>query len=399
MNFRKIRPLSSWSDYSKSKKYKGIYTIQRESDKLITGYYYSTTVAGKVKRVRADIPTDYLNTKKPNSDAVELAITAKTKASLNEDGGKDTSSKDLILDDLMELYFEERRKEGKNEKGIIKDRNMYESRTPQSLRRKKISKITSSHINDVKYELEKAGLAKGTVINYLVFMQGAFNFADKNNKDTKRPFKDIDVKKPKAKTVALLTDEQVQDLFKRADETGHPDIGFHFRMLYYLAQRPATIHALTKRDVNLAKNHIFIKSIKNQEERYLQIPDKLRPILEERCKGLEPDERLEKRSPSNIQKWAVKLFKPLNIEANIPKEIVESGNQELIDAELNFIYKNHRERWLSRYSFRHTSATKIYESTGDLYATQKILNHSTPQMTERYAQMRKDREREVLNVL
>lgn len=53
-----------------------------------------------------------------------------------------------------------------------------------------------------------------------------------------------------------------------------------------------------------------------------------------------------------------------------------------------------RKNKVTFHTLRHTMATHLYESTHDLYLTQRSLGHSTATMTARYAKMSESRLRE-----
>jgi integrase len=53
-----------------------------------------------------------------------------------------------------------------------------------------------------------------------------------------------------------------------------------------------------------------------------------------------------------------------------------------------------RKQAVSFHTLRHTFATHLYESTHDLYLTQRSLGHATGTMTQRYAKMSEGRLRE-----
>ena len=53
-----------------------------------------------------------------------------------------------------------------------------------------------------------------------------------------------------------------------------------------------------------------------------------------------------------------------------------------------------RKQKVTFHTLRHTFATHLYESTHDLYLTQRSLGHATGTMTARYAKMSESRLRE-----
>ncbi|MCG6533961.1 MAG: tyrosine-type recombinase/integrase [Syntrophales bacterium LBB04] len=58
-----------------------------------------------------------------------------------------------------------------------------------------------------------------------------------------------------------------------------------------------------------------------------------------------------------------------------------------------------RKQKVTFHTLRHTYATHLYESTNDLYLTQRSLGHATGTMTARYAKMSENRLREGMAAL
>ena len=396
-----------------AKKYKGIYELYRKSDNSVSGYYYSfQDEAGKVLKVRATI-TEKPGTKK----AVDEVATQKAQAVLDRDkklkiiehsGHAKASTFDMTVNDLMEEFFVYQEKPhtkrgktvaGRSAQAIKKDRSAYERLALPFVGDLKISHISKRHIEDIQKDMINREYKDATIANLLIVLQSAFNYADDKNYNTTRPLKKVSVRKPKPEEdIRLLSMAEVKQIFIKAEEI-HKDLFFHTQVLFYTAQRPSSIMALTRGDIDLNNREISIRPIKGQKARKFPIPDALMPVLEKQIDGLEPADTLTGIGEKYMAKLSTKLFDAMNEDQYMTKALKERNDLLEIKNARSKAFKEQRSKWISRYSFRHTSATMLYNREKDIYLVQKALNHSTPTMTQRYAQMDSERLRGALNGL
>jgi integrase len=136
------------------------------------------------------------------------------------------------------------------------------------------------------------------------------------------------------------------------------------------------IAALTWSCINLDAGTLAILNAKTGS-RTAYLTEKAKAMLKNRTQG-KPDELIfQKRSGKDgTMAQASKVF------ADTVKEL--GFNQGIVD----------RKQKVTFHTLRHSFATHLYESTHDLYLTQRSLGHTTGTMTARYAKMSESRLRE-----
>jgi len=108
------------------------------------------------------------------------------------------------------------------------------------------------------------------------------------------------------------------------------------------------------------------------------LTDRAKAMLESRKKG-KPDELIfpkRKKKATGAMAQSSKTFSRVIEELELNKGVTD------------------RKQRVTFHTLRHTYATHLYESTHDLYLTQRSLGHATGTMTARYAKMSESRLRE-----
>ena len=162
--------------------------------------------------------------------------------------------------------------------------------------------------------------------------------------------------------------EEVEDLIHAAGEE-LPGTDVFYAMAAYTGMRAGEIAGLTKRKVDLKRRLITVaasydKSTKSKRVRHVPILDPLLPRLRE---------------------WKIGVHGPLMF-ANSAGNMRQKSDR---------IFQETLHRCLQRaglgrirfHDLRHTFASHWVMKGGDLFKLQKILGHSTPQMTLRYAHL------------
>ena len=75
---------------------------------------------------------------------------------------------------------------------------------------------------------------------------------------------------------------------------------------------------------------------------------------------------------------------------------VRKNKTFLKDENGNYVLRDKNLPYLNPHALRHTAATWILKATGNIRIVQKILGHSSIRMTEKYAHVFKDQEKEAL---
>ena len=60
-------------------------------------------------------------------------------------------------------------------------------------------------------------------------------------------------------------------------------------------------------------------------------------------------------------------------------------------------YTYNIDKKITAHKLRSTFATNIYEATGDIYVTSKLLGHANIETTKRYAALNKEKERNAMD--
>ena len=136
------------------------------------------------------------------------------------------------------------------------------------------------------------------------------------------------------------------------------------------------IAALTWSCVNLEQGTLAILNAKTGS-RTAYLTDRAKAMLESRKQG-RPDALIFPKRSRKDGSWRKR--------------------QKLLPSTLNKLKFNNgvtdRKQRVTFHTLRHTYATHLYESTHDLYLTQRSLGHATGTMTARYAKMSESRLRE-----
>ncbi len=137
--------------------------------------------------------------------------------------------------------------------------------------------------------------------------------------------------------------------------------------------RVSEVCGLKKQDVDFENEKIKVIQGKGSKDRYVMLPQKLKPILQKWFRTNEteyvvPALYRENVTPAYIQKKFAGYLKKANLR--IPTEKTSHGQQR-------YAYSFH--------TLRHTYATYLLERGVDLYYVQRALGHSDIHTTQVYA--------------
>ncbi len=348
----------------KLKKFKGIYEYYKASDhdKTTIAYYISVRDAeGKPKKIKTSATT------------AEEAVTALAHYKATRKTTPVAQNHRLTLSDLAEKFFNER-----TTSNNAKEQRMFKLHIQPVLGSKLISKVTTGDIKRLQKHLEKKQvpssikkdaplmlMSNKSINNITDIASMIMNWAQDPDQgylpDQKREIKKLPVDNERSRT---FSEKEINLIFDSTES----DTRIFIMLMYYTAQRPESILRLQKK--HIVNGSIHISSIKKQSSHKVPISDKLEQILSPWIKDLKANDfiitKSKKRMPYQTMSGRVsKLFK------------------EKFNKDLN--YKQDSKQWASLYTLRHTALTNIYENTEDIYAAQSIANHSSVQMTQRYA--------------
>lgn len=147
------------------------------------------------------------------------------------------------------------------------------------------------------------------------------------------------------------------DLMKAIDSMPKEKHRVLFRLMLYTGLRWNEVRNLRWEDVDLRAGTIRIKEIQDAEQDYLSIPQPLQEWM------------TENKNDSGLI-WPSYQGKPY---ATLQKVLADAGNAAGIK--------------ITSHTFRHASATYLYEQTNDIYAVQAHLRHRKVTTTQIYARM------------
>lgn len=170
-----------------------------------------------------------------------------------------------------------------------------------------------------------------------------------------------------------MTQEQEKKYLEALEDDPNQATANILKFIFYTGIRKSATLALKWVDINLEKGLVTLRSdnAKNDKTEIVPLSDKALAIL----RGLEqgaspyvfPNEKGEKRK--DIRKFADKIKK-----------------QAGLDSDFRAVH-----------GLRHNFASSLVNNGADLYSVQKLLTHSSPEMTQRYAHLQMDTLKKILN--
>lgn len=229
------------------------------------------------------------------------------------------------------------------------------------------------------YIVSKGELSKKTIANHLTVLISMLNFA----KDMKWMREVPKIRKPKIPRRGsafsyLRNDDELQRFLDAAKEVGE-NVYVLYLMAVLTGMRAGELAGLHWADVDFCNRSIcvqysFTEPTKSEEIRHIPILDSLLPILE---------------------KWREKKITDLVFNSTRGTMLGESARiyQEtfkmvLDNANFNRAMKNGKNRhYIVFHDLRHTFASHWMMKGGDIYRLQKILGHSSIELTQCYAHL------------
>jgi integrase len=370
----------------KQKKYQGIYEYYRKKDSFeVVAYYINIRDEdGKVRKVKTDA-------KNPDEALLKLNQT-KVDVSRNKKSNKKSLSVPT-LNEYADIFYNNRADERlldtkkKESDSSVKVRHLNLEKDLQRYNNHvreirvgmtKLDRITPAHLKELQETLlQKDEIGNKSINHCLTAVSTILKEASRDSIIHSVPTKPKPLESENERT-RVLSDNELDMLFESAKDDR---VRLFFRLMYFTAQRPASLLELQKRDVD--HNNIYFKAIKRQKAHYIPISAKIREELFDWIKPLDNEDYIfsptgnssKALSYERLRDMVSPLFEPLN----------RHTTDELDRASL--------------YTLRHTALTNIYRNTGDLYLAQKIANHSSPIVTQRYAKTSDSQKMKAIDVL
>lgn len=206
-------------------------------------------------------------------------------------------------------------------------------------------------------------------------LRSFFNWAVTREIVVENPVEKVEMPKIPHKEPKIMEEDEVSDVmfYARNDDSRESCCeGFRnmaiLSLMFNTGARRSEVTEIKLSDLNLSDGSLLIHG-KGNKERVVYFNDTTRAILSEYVSshrnGLKPSEhseylfvskRSEKLSPCAINKIVNKYFEKANV----------------------------KEKGYTAHSTRKAFATQAYNNTGDVFAVQNLLGHSSPSVTVRY---------------
>lgn len=346
----------------KQKKFSGVYEYYRatDHDKATVCYYINVRdEEGNPKKIKTNAAT-------PEEAVAVLAYykVKRTKKTI-------TNENKLTYAELSERFFNQRTTANND-----KDKNRYTLHIKSKLGKILVSKISRKDIQKLQTHLVQkevpASNKEGADLTHLA-PKTINNITDLATRILNWAYYEEILQIPIPKIKKLSVDNERQRVFTPDEMTKifastEGDTRIFVQLMYYTAQRPESILRLKKKHV--LNGSLIIESIKKQNAHMVPIAPKLAEVLEPWIDEIDADDYIisKCKSAKAYQTMSGRLSKIF---------------EKLFNSKLD--YKSDGVQWASMYTLRHTALTNIYAHTSDIYSAQAIANHSSVQMTQRYA--------------
>jgi len=243
------------------------------------------------------------------------------------------------------------------------------------------SDISAFHLEKIKKTMADKKLSARTIQYVLQIIRHAFKRA-KDNKifDGDSPTKAVKWPKPDNMKLRYLTIDEAEKLLA-ALATKSQTLHDAALLSLHCGLRFGEIAALTWPCVNLEQGTLAILNAKTGS-RTAYLTERAKAMLEIRLQNQKKNKKRDKlifpkrSGKKGVMIQASKVFRDAIDELKLNEGITD------------------RKQQVTFHTLRHTYATHLYESTHDLYLTQRSLGHATGTMTARYAKMSESRLRE-----
>jgi len=258
---------------------------------------------------------------------------------------------------------------------------LYERHMADTIGPLPFSNISAFHLEKIKKTMADKKLSARTIQYVLQIIRHAFKKAkDSKIFDGDSPTKDIKWPKPDNMKLRYLTIDEAEKLLA-ALATKSQSLHDAALLSLHCGLRFGEIAALNWSCVNFEQGTLAILNAKTGS-RTAYLTERAKAMLESRKQNRKGNKKRDglifpKRSgKKGVMIQASKVFRDTIDELKLNEGITD------------------RKQKVTFHTLRHTYATHLYESTHDLYLTQRSLGHSTGTMTARYAKMSESRLRE-----
>lgn len=239
-------------------------------------------------------------------------------------------------------------------------------------------------VNEIRYadlrswmnHMEDSGLSANSRARKISAVKSFYRYLSKMEIVDRNPADSLETPKLEKKHPVVITNEQASELLFHARNDGGSDL-IWFRDYSILATflftgiRREELTNITLNDIDLKKDTILIHG-KGNKQRIVYINEMLHAVLSEYLSQYR--EKMEKAKDS---KYLFPSLKADKLHVSTVNTIVNKF----------FESAGFKKDGVSAHILRKRFATSIYQNSGDIALTSKLLGHSSPTVTMRYVQM------------
>lgn len=263
------------------------------------------------------------------------------------------------LDNLWEIYRNDHSKNA----SITSHTYLYNGHIRQYIGGKIAETIETSDINRIRRELERQQLSPKSVKDGLSLIRTILRFAHKQGKFVMPQNLVFDMPKVDNETTETMTEEELKAYHKALDEEPDQNSAAFLRMILFTGMRRGALMSLRWDDIDFEKKIIKLRgeSAKNGKTAYIPLNNQAEGVL----KAITPSgEYVFPGKDGGQRKSFRRMAQRVRDKAGLPAS------------------------FRPLHGLRHTYASYLASSGKvDMYTLQKLLTHSSPQMTQRYAHL------------
>ncbi len=230
-----------------------------------------------------------------------------------------------------------------------------------------INDISINDIEKLKQACQNKTLAPATVVQCLALARQIINFAIRKGwRNKENPVPKVRFPKLNNQRIRFLSEEEEKEFFALAKEYDK-DIYDICLISLYAGLRMGEIFALTKMDINIEERQIVVRDPKGGTDRIVPMHQKLVEVFRSRLTSLE--------KPTDLLFVDHKGRQKREIGSKFYTILKKLGwNEGITDRRLKFC----------AHSFRHTFGSRLIKQGVPIPVVQRLMGHSTVEMTMRY---------------
>jgi integrase len=305
----------------------------------------------------------------------------KAKREEAEQERKQAEKENVTFGQFMTGTYLPQSKQDKKPKSYEVEAMLYERYIADALGPLAFPAISAFHLEKIKKTMADGKLSARTIEYALQIIRQGFHMARKLGIYAgESPTKAVKFPKPDNMKLRYLSIEEAENLLAKlaAKSQSAHDMAL---LSLHCGLRFGEIAALTWPCVNLEQGTLAILNAKTGS-RTAYLTERAKAMLESRLQDQKKNKKRDKlifpkrSGKKGVMIQASKVFRDAIDELKLNEGITD------------------RKQQVTFHTLRHTYATHLYESTHDLYLTQRSLGHATGTMTARYAKMSESRLRE-----